>query len=159
VMVGFPGETVAEFEETRRMVEELPFTYLHVFTYSARPGTPAAQLKQQVAVTVAKERNAALRGLAAAKRNAFIESLVGREVEAITLQTGGADFTDALTENYLKVRLAGRLDANRWLKVRIEGIERGLAFGAPIENRSIAPTERGRQVVSFGHEVTRECTN
>ena len=43
VMVGFPGETEAEFEETRCMIEELPFTYLHVFTYSARPGTPAAE--------------------------------------------------------------------------------------------------------------------
>ena len=42
VMTGFPGETEAEFEETRRLIEELPFTYLHVFTYSARPGTPAA---------------------------------------------------------------------------------------------------------------------
>src|SRR6266567_613622 len=42
VMTGFPGETEAEFEETRRMIEDLPFTYLHVFTYSARPGTPAA---------------------------------------------------------------------------------------------------------------------
>ncbi len=52
VMVGFPGETEAEFAETRRMVEELPFTYLHVFTYSARPGTPAAEQPAQVPVSL-----------------------------------------------------------------------------------------------------------
>src|SRR5205085_2368754 len=57
VMVGFPGETDAEFESTRKMVQELPFTYLHVFTYSARPGTPAADMSKQVPVHVARERN------------------------------------------------------------------------------------------------------
>src|SRR5215472_13378781 len=67
VMVGFPGETDSEFEETRRMVEDLPFTYLHVFTFSARPGTPAAAMQGQVPVHVARERNRILRELASAK--------------------------------------------------------------------------------------------
>src|ERR1700674_1822333 len=57
VMVGFPGETETEFEETRRMIEELPLTYLHVFTFSARPSTPAATMSNQVPVHVARERN------------------------------------------------------------------------------------------------------
>src|SRR5207248_5990813 len=61
VMVCFPGETEAEFEETRRTVEELPFTYLHVFTFSARPGTPAATMPNQVPVRVARERNRIMR--------------------------------------------------------------------------------------------------
>ena len=56
VMVGFPGETDAEFESTRKMIEELPFTYLHVFTYSARPGTPAADMPKQVPVHVARTK-------------------------------------------------------------------------------------------------------
>ena len=61
VMVGFPGETDAEFEATRRLIDELPFTYLHVFTYSARPGTPAAAMKDQVPVhIVSRERNRVL---------------------------------------------------------------------------------------------------
>src|SRR5579859_4659039 len=54
VMVGFPGETDAEFEETRKMIADLPFTYLHVFTYSARPGTPAVDMKNQVPGQVAR---------------------------------------------------------------------------------------------------------
>ena len=138
VMVGFPGETVAEFEETRRMVEELPFTYLHVFTYSARPGTPAAQQKNQVAVAVAKDRNAILRQIASAKKKAFMESLVGREVEAITLQTGGTDFTEALTENYLKVRVEGHIGANRWVRLNIQSVQREIMTGLPIEKLSPA---------------------
>jgi threonylcarbamoyladenosine tRNA methylthiotransferase MtaB len=145
VMVGFPGETTAEFEETRRMVEELPFTYLHVFTYSPRPGTPAAQHEQQVPVAVAKDRNAVLREIASTKKRAFMESLVSREVQAITLQTGGADFTEALTENYLKVRVAGCLDANRWLRLRIESVERDMLNGAQIEGCSSLPMESGRR--------------
>src|SRR5581483_7667738 len=67
VMVGFPGETEAEFEETHRMVKDLPFTYLHVFTFSARPGTPAASMPDQVPIKIARERNHILRDLAAQK--------------------------------------------------------------------------------------------
>jgi threonylcarbamoyladenosine tRNA methylthiotransferase MtaB len=85
VMAGFPGETDAEFEETRRMVEELPFTYLHVFTFSARPGTPAATMPNQVPLRVARERNRTLRDLAAGKKGEFMRSFIGRELEAITL--------------------------------------------------------------------------
>jgi threonylcarbamoyladenosine tRNA methylthiotransferase MtaB len=85
VMVGFPGETDAEFEATRSMIEDLPFTYLHVFTYSARPGTPAAAMRNQVPVHVARERNRVLRELAAEKKQGFMRSFVGRSLEAITL--------------------------------------------------------------------------
>jgi len=74
VMVGFPGETEAEFAETRRMIEALPFTYLHVFTFSARPGTPAATMPNQVPVGVARDRNRILRELAAEKKRAFMRS-------------------------------------------------------------------------------------
>src|SRR5215469_13958021 len=85
VMVGFPGETDAEFEETRRMIEDLSFTYLHVFTYSPRPGTPAADMPRQVPVRIARERNHVLRDLAAEKKHAFMEGFLGKTVDAITL--------------------------------------------------------------------------
>ena len=120
VMVGFPGETEAEFEETRRTIEELPFTYLHVFTYSARPGTPAAEQAGQVPAAVARERNRVLREIASGKKAAFMRSLLGTVVEAITLQTGGADFTEALTDNYLKMKIPGRHAPNHWMGVRVE---------------------------------------
>ena len=132
VMVGFPGETEAEFDETRRMIEELPFTYLHVFTYSARPGTPAAEQSGQVPVAVARERNRVLRELASRKKAAFMRSLVGTAVEAITLQSGGADFTEALTDNYLKLRISGHHEANRWVDMKVEGVSGEMLLAKPV---------------------------
>ena len=68
VMTGFPGETDQEFEESFAFIESLPFTYLHVFTYSERPGTPAAEAPSQVPIPVRKQRTRALRDLAAHAR-------------------------------------------------------------------------------------------
>jgi threonylcarbamoyladenosine tRNA methylthiotransferase MtaB len=154
VMAGFPGETDAEFEETRRMVEELPFTYLHVFTYSPRPRTPAAEMHNQVPVRVARERNRILRDLAAEKKLSFMRSFVGKKLGAITLNTSShrtsfhschseglqargicfsegldAAFTEALTDNYLKLRLKGRHAPNRWLTACVEEVEDGSLKG------------------------------
>ena len=136
VMVGFPGETEAEFAETRRMIEELPFTYLHVFTYSSRPGTPAAEHANQVRAAVARDRSQTLREIAATKRASFMHAQVGTIVEAITLRTGDEDFTEALTDNYLKMQIPGRWQANRWLAVQVEKIEDGgqCLVGAPPDN-------------------------
>jgi threonylcarbamoyladenosine tRNA methylthiotransferase MtaB len=133
VMVGFPGESDAEFEATRRMIEELPLTYLHVFTYSARPGTPAATMRNQVPVHEARERNRILRELAAEKKLGFMRGFLGQELDAITLNVVGSDaggeFTEALTDNYLKLRLRGRHGANRWLRARIEDVGEGALMG------------------------------
>jgi threonylcarbamoyladenosine tRNA methylthiotransferase MtaB len=125
VMVGFPGESDSDFEETRQLIEDLPFTYLHVFTYSARPGTPAAAMGNQVPVHVARERNRVLRELAAKKKFEFMRSFVGKTVEAITLSTSTEIYTDALTENYLKLRLRGQHGANQWVTALVENVEHG----------------------------------
>jgi threonylcarbamoyladenosine tRNA methylthiotransferase MtaB len=134
VMVGFPGETDAEFESTRRMIEELPFTYLHVFTYSPRPGTPAATMPNQVPVHAARERNRVLRELAAEKKLAFMRGFVGAPVDAITLNVAGCDgsgeFTEALTDNYLKLRLRGRHPSNRWQRAHVEDVIDGVLAGS-----------------------------
>jgi threonylcarbamoyladenosine tRNA methylthiotransferase MtaB len=129
VMVGFPGETEAEFAETRQMIEDLPFTYLHVFTYSARPGTKAAGHPNQVSSAVASERNRILRQIASQKKAAFMRSLAGTEVEAITLHSRGGNFTDALTNNYLKMRIAGHHEANRWVRATVEHVEGEFLLG------------------------------
>lgn len=143
VMVGFPGETDTEFEQTRQMIEALPFTYLHVFTYSPRPGTPAAAMPDQVPVNVARERNRILRELAEQKKLAFMRSFMGRDLEAITLNVvrSGLDreFTEALTDNFLKLRLAGKHEANRWLKVGIERVEGGFLSGVVSDTSSTNP--------------------
>jgi threonylcarbamoyladenosine tRNA methylthiotransferase MtaB len=133
VMVGFPGETDSEFEETRQLIEELPFTYLHVFTFSARPGTPAATMPNQVPVHVARERSRILRELATRKKRAFMQQFVGQKIEAITLnvisETADGTCTEALTDNYLKMRLVGRLGANQWLKADVSNMDGDALIG------------------------------
>ena len=132
-MVGFPGETESEFEETRRMIEELPFTYLHVFTFSARPGTPAAVLPNQVPVHIARVRNRILRDLAEEKKLNFMQSFTGQKLEAITLNVVSQDsaevWTEALTDNYLKLRLNGRHGPNQWLKTQIVSVRNSQLVG------------------------------
>ncbi len=118
VMTGFPGETGAEFEENRSFIESLPFTYLHVFTYSERPGTPAASAAAQVPVPVRKERNRILRELAAAKNLAFRRTMLGRRLPVVTLEQERA----ALSSNFLKVELAVPREANRLVDVEIGAV-------------------------------------
>jgi threonylcarbamoyladenosine tRNA methylthiotransferase MtaB len=152
VMVGFPGETDAEFETTRRMIEDLPFTYLHVFTYSARPGTPAASMTNQVPVHLARERNRILRELAAEKKLAFMRGFVGNTSEAITLNVVGNDatgqFTEALTDNYLKLRLRGRHEPNRWLRARIENVVDEALVGLRISSNPEMQPDHSRESVA-----------
>jgi len=113
VMVGFPGETDDDFEQTRALIQRLPFTYLHVFTYSSRPGTPSAEMPEQVPVHIARERNRVLRELAAHKKREFMQSFIGRELEAITLTHYDGEYTEALTDNYLRLLLSGRHERNQ----------------------------------------------
>ncbi len=114
VMTGFPGETDELFEESRRFIESMPFTYLHVFTYSERPGTPAASMPGAVPVPVRKERNRILRELAAVKNLAFRERMLGREVTAVTIEPLGL----ALTDNYIKAKLDLPYTPNKLVTLR-----------------------------------------
>jgi threonylcarbamoyladenosine tRNA methylthiotransferase MtaB len=123
VMVGFPGESEEDFEETRAFIERLPFTYLHVFTYSSRPGTPSAEMPNQVSVQKARERNRVLRELAARKKHEFQQQFLGGTLRALTLTQVVDGRTEALTDNYQKLWLAGELTANRMLTARIHSIE------------------------------------
>jgi threonylcarbamoyladenosine tRNA methylthiotransferase MtaB len=132
VMVGFPGETDEHFEETRAFIERLPFTYLHVFTYSSRPGTPSAAMPNQVPVQIARERNRILRELIARKKRAFMESFVGREVQAITLTHFDGEHTEALTDNYLKLRVQGQLSSNRTMRSMILGVKDDAMVGSEV---------------------------
>jgi threonylcarbamoyladenosine tRNA methylthiotransferase MtaB len=117
-MVGFPGETDELFEESRQFIEAMPFTYLHVFTYSERPGTPAAEMPGSVPIRVRKDRNRVLRELANDKNAAFRRSLLGREFTAVTLDPPGL----ALTDNYIKATLDMPYTANRLVRLRLRAL-------------------------------------
>lgn len=130
VMTGFPGESEQDFDETRRMIEDLPFTYLHVFTYSSRPGTASEKMQNQVPVNAARERNQILREIAEKKKRVFMESFVGKTIEVITLDVKSNQSTEALTDNYLKLNLAGNYAPNQWLRVQVSGINNDALTGA-----------------------------
>ena len=122
VMTGFRGETEEEFEESRAFIQSLPFTYLHVFTYSERPGTPAAEAASQVPMEVRKRRTHVLRDLAASKSREFRQAMIGRTLSAVTITSSNDDGRSALSGNYLKIALASRREPNRIVDVRIGGL-------------------------------------
>jgi threonylcarbamoyladenosine tRNA methylthiotransferase MtaB len=119
VIAGFPGETDAEHAETIAFIERLPFSYLHVFSFSQRPGTRAAELSNHVPAPVIKNRARELRGLGDAKMKEFRRSQVGKELRVLTLRAAddAAEATPALSSNYLRIGVQGKFAANEWLDV------------------------------------------
>ncbi len=121
VIAGFPGETDAEHAETVALIERLPFSYLHVFSYSRRPGTQAAELADQVAAPVVKNRARELRALGEKKAREFRRSQTGRELRVLTLrhEQEAAETTPALSSNYLRVGVRGKFAPNEWVDVTV----------------------------------------
>jgi threonylcarbamoyladenosine tRNA methylthiotransferase MtaB len=134
VLVGFPGETAADFEATRTLVADLPVTYLHVFPYSPRPGTPAADLPLLPAKVV-QERARIMRELGQAKKTWFIEAQLGqvREVlaEGPDKQEG---WLQGLSGHYLRVAFPGPPAwRNRLVQVRFLAQKGEVLMGEAVE--------------------------
>ena len=126
VIAGFPGETEADHSATLAFIESLPFTYLHVFSFSKRPGTKAAALPNQVSGAVIKRRARELRALGEKISAAFCKSQIGRSLRALTLRRDEHDdssTTPALSTNYLRVRIEGMYSANLWFGVQVRGAD------------------------------------
>ncbi len=130
IMVGFPGETEDAFEHTLDVVRHLPFSYLHVFTYSQRPGTAAMKLPGQVPIAVARERAKILAELSRLKRLAFAERYIGSTV-SVLFESGSLDgFRLGVTGNFLKVGVPSHIDLTNHLKeVQIVGTSDRWALG------------------------------
>ena len=107
VLVGFPGETAADFEATRSLVAELPVTYLHVFPYSPRPGTPAADLPP-LPGNVVQERARIMRELGQAQKEKFLEAQLG-QVREVLVEGPAAPkgWLKGLSDHYLRVTFPG----------------------------------------------------
>jgi len=130
VMVGFPGETDQDHAASAAFIESLPFTYLHIFPYSARPQTPAAASPQQVNGRVAHERAQEIRTLLAPKRQTFLRAQVGRKLSALTLDESQGGERVALSSNYLKIVLPGsNPPPNTLTDFQIGRVHQGLLFG------------------------------
>ncbi len=135
VIAGFPDETEEDHARTLAFIETLPLTYLHVFSYSQRPGTKAASLSNQVPGAVIKRRARELRALAERKAGAFRETQLGRELRVLTLRTDerrAAPATPALSSNYLKLQVNGAWHSNQWLDARVSKREDDCLMGEVI---------------------------
>jgi threonylcarbamoyladenosine tRNA methylthiotransferase MtaB len=104
VIAGFPGEREEDHRATLALVEELPFSYLHVFPYSRRPGTAAERLPDQVEPTVIARRARELREAGARKAAAYRRSRVSGQADVVVIGADGR--REGLTEDYLTVSLA-----------------------------------------------------
>ena len=123
VMVGFPGETDDEFEQSYERVKSLPVTYLHVFPFSPRPGTPAAAYPDQVPDTIMKQRAAKMRSVGQQKRATFFAGQINQT--ATVLVEGRRDRQSGLlkgmTANYISVLIEGEDTLmNQMVAVRLQ---------------------------------------
>ncbi len=136
VIAGFPGETDEDHRATLALIERLPLAYLHVFSFSARPGTPAADLQDHVPASEIAGRARELRALGEQKKAAFRSAQAGRTLRVLTLNRDGENcagpWTRALSSNYADVRVAGKLPANQFLDVQISDERDGHLAGVPL---------------------------
>ncbi len=103
VIVGFPGETEEDFMDTYTFIEGLDVSYLHVFTYSERANTPAAELPNTVPMNVRKARNAKLRSLSTLKKQEFYSKYIGQESTVLFEESPLQGMMSGFTENYIKI--------------------------------------------------------
>ena len=144
VIVGFPGEGEDEFQNTVSVIKRIPFTYVHVFVYSARPGTEAAGFGRQVHGLVRRRRSAIIREIAAEKKAAFIEGMRGKVVRVLVEDPDGTGDGGTRTEfrgvagNYMKVlvpheyTLSGGIRPGDLVNMEVVGQIETMAVGKPV---------------------------
>jgi threonylcarbamoyladenosine tRNA methylthiotransferase MtaB len=164
VIAGFPNESREDHSTTLAFIESLPLTYLHVFSFSKRPGTQAAALTNEVPAGVIKNRARQLRALGQKKSVAFRNEQIGTQLRVLTLRAANRAandesrpesalldeklpdqefaYTPALSSNYLRVRLRGHWPPNQWINVRVRADGEHDLIGEPEE--SISPALRAR---------------
>ena len=134
VMVGFPGETDTHFAQTRDLLADLPMTYLHVFSYSLREGTPAERLDDHQQKDTKKGRAGELITLGEQKRLAFHQRFVGLQLEVLCegRQDSATGLQVGLSENYIKTLFPGPAQPNDVVTISIDKAREDLVFGARI---------------------------
>ncbi|HTB95063.1 MAG TPA: tRNA (N(6)-L-threonylcarbamoyladenosine(37)-C(2))-methylthiotransferase MtaB [Candidatus Sulfotelmatobacter sp.] len=144
VITGFPGESEADHAATIEFIAARPFTYLHVFSYSQRPGTKATSLPGQLPSHIIKNRARELRSLADSKSSFFRSAQIGRTLRVLTLRrdpAGDPRSTPALSENYLQVRLPVTLPPNQFVEAAVTRLEDNhLVAAAPAESPTFPVT-------------------
>jgi len=135
IIVGFPGETEQQFQNTLRLVEQLPFTYLHVFSFSPRAGTKAVNLPGRVNPKEIKRRSEVLRETGSTKKKEFLQDLVGKKVAVLWEEKRHGDWMAGFSGNYVRVRArANPKLMNKICNVNIKKAESDFVQGEVIIN-------------------------
>ncbi|MCL4536418.1 MAG: tRNA (N(6)-L-threonylcarbamoyladenosine(37)-C(2))-methylthiotransferase MtaB [Nitrospirae bacterium] len=135
VIVGFPCEGELEFENTKKLIESIPFSYLHVFPYSPRPRTKAVTFSGQVAGAIKKERVTILREIGMAKKEDYIEKNIGKSLDII-VEDRCEDGVIGTAGNYIKVLVTdeNNIKEGMLVNVHVLGHKDGIAIGIPAKN-------------------------
>ncbi len=135
VITGFPGETEKHFNETYDFLRDIPFSYLHVFSYSERDNTPAASMKQQVETAERKKRNNMLRILSEKKRTAFYREMKGKKLETLFENEEKDGFTRGFSSNYVRIEHPYEPGLiNKLVKVEITGVHHDICTASFQQN-------------------------
>jgi threonylcarbamoyladenosine tRNA methylthiotransferase MtaB len=126
IIIGFPGETVGDFEQLAAYLERSPLTHIHVFPYSDRPGTAASSMRGKVPGDVIRERARQIRAIGQRLTERFLDTQVGTTHRALTLDDGSI----AVTGNYLKLRIPAGRTRNEWVRVRMTSHHDGELLGS-----------------------------
>ena len=150
VMVGFPGESDAAFQNTRDLIADHPLTYLHVFPYSPRGKTPAARMANQVDPQVKKQRGAILRELGRQKVAAFQARFLGQTLPVLFENRRNGQCLQGLTDNYIRVLAPGPNAAcEQIVDTRLQRIEDGVVIGELTDYAPAPPLPRARGLLQM----------
>jgi threonylcarbamoyladenosine tRNA methylthiotransferase MtaB len=125
IIVGFPGETDADFAQLTDYLERSPLTHVHVFPYSDRPGTEASAMRDKVQGGVVRDRARRVREIGQTLTERFRRAQIGAIHRALTLEDGSV----VVTGNYLKLRIAAGRRRNEWVRVRVTSHDHGELLG------------------------------
>lgn len=132
IIVGFPGETDEQFEDTCKNLESLPISYIHVFSYSRRKGTPAADMLDQVPEHIKKMRSEKLKSIASKKHDEFVNAQIGKTYKILVERTRDkkSGMLKGMTDNFLTVHFDGDDSLkNNFVSLRLCRYESGMIFG------------------------------
>lgn len=148
VLVGFPGEDDAAFEKSLEMVRDLPYTHVHVFSFSARPRTAAFMMNDRVSPAVVRKRSAEMQTLAETKKTEFYSAQNGKTLRVLFEERDAADRFAGFSDNYVRVAVESQNDlSNRLIRVRVKGVD------AP--DRDVSPVAVGDLIESAGSKAAR----
>lgn len=133
VIVGFPGEGISEFQNTYSLLECLPISYMHIFPFSARPGTAASKMPDNTPSSLKKERVHILESLNKRKKTEYMLKQVGKILDVLVENSNSDKICCGTTANYLKILLPlNNYPCGSLIYARIEGLKEGKLTGIPI---------------------------